>query len=183
MQLGEMQFANNYKYQNVSEIFRQTWNGYYINKINKNGRTFLFYACESGNKNLVKYLIELGADINKENENGKITFFMLIELGIDINKENNKCMISLFNAYENENIKNFMKYLIELGTHINNDDNNDNNNDKYRSGNNDDDENKYKDNNEDDNDHYNKFKSNDNDKQPTKKLKYYKIINIMRREV
>jgi len=29
-------------------------------------------------------------------------------------------MISLFNAYENENIKNFMKYLIELGTHINN---------------------------------------------------------------
>ena len=56
-------------------------------------------ACNNGNKNLIK---------------------QLIELGIDINKENNKCMISLFNAYENENIKNFMKYLIELGTHINN---------------------------------------------------------------
>ena len=52
-----------------------------INKINKNGRTFLFYACESGNKNLVKYLIELGADINKENENGKITFFMACNNG------------------------------------------------------------------------------------------------------
>ncbi|ORX65883.1 ankyrin, partial [Anaeromyces robustus] len=42
-----------------------------INKENEDGKTPLFWACESGNEDLVKYLIDLGADINKENEKGE----------------------------------------------------------------------------------------------------------------
>jgi ankyrin repeat protein len=39
-----------------------------INKENIYGETPLFYACRSGNKDIVKYLVENGADINKEND-------------------------------------------------------------------------------------------------------------------
>ncbi|ORX85834.1 ankyrin, partial [Anaeromyces robustus] len=54
----------------------------------------------SGNEDLVKYLIEHGADINKENRGGETPLFLacrsgnknlvkyLIDLGADINKEN-----------------------------------------------------------------------------------------------
>jgi len=35
-----------------------------INKENNRGGTPLFDACLSGNLNLIKYLVELGADIN-----------------------------------------------------------------------------------------------------------------------
>ena len=47
-----------------SRIFNR--NGLDINHENKNGKSLLFNACFSGNKYLVEYLVELGADINKE---------------------------------------------------------------------------------------------------------------------
>ena len=37
-----------------------------INKEGWKGKTPLFYACRSGNNDLVKYLVEHGADINKK---------------------------------------------------------------------------------------------------------------------
>ena len=59
----------------------------------------MFYACKNGNEDLVKYLINHGADINKVNEAGETPLFnacsgkngnlvkYLIEQGVDINKE------------------------------------------------------------------------------------------------
>jgi len=55
-------------------------------------KTPLFNICESGNENLVKYLIEQGADINKEDVNGKTPLFYVCSSG-------------------NENL---VKYLMEL---------------------------------------------------------------------
>jgi len=54
-------------------------------------------ACNRGNEVLVKYLVELGSNINKECWNHEI---------------------SLFSAYNSGN-KAIVKYLIELGSDIN----------------------------------------------------------------
>jgi len=43
--------------------------------IYKNGETILFYECRRRNKDLIEYLVENGADINKENEFGEIPLF------------------------------------------------------------------------------------------------------------
>jgi len=37
----------------------------------------LFISCESGNKNLVKYLVEHGEDVNKENKSGKTLHYLM----------------------------------------------------------------------------------------------------------
>jgi len=42
-------------------------NGADINKKTKNGTTPLSFACYSGNKDLIEYLLENGADINQGN--------------------------------------------------------------------------------------------------------------------
>ena len=46
-----------------------------------NGNTPLFTAIESGNKNLVEYLVEHRVDINKENNKGKTPLLMAIRRG------------------------------------------------------------------------------------------------------
>jgi len=68
---------------------------------------------KSGNKNLVKYLVEHGADINKEYEYGTTVLFnacrsrnkdlveYFVENGTDINKENRNGETVLWIAYEN----------------------------------------------------------------------------------
>ena len=43
-----------------------------INRVYASGKTPLFYVCKNGNSNLVHYLIEKGADINKEDNYGNI---------------------------------------------------------------------------------------------------------------
>jgi len=67
-------------------------------KIKRIGETELFRACESGNKDLVEYLVKHRVDINKENWNGETVLFracesgnkdlvkFLVEYGADINK-------------------------------------------------------------------------------------------------
>eukprot|EP00833_Pecoramyces_ruminatium_P001633 jgi/Orpsp1_1/1175665/evm.model.c7180000054754.1 len=75
-----------------------------------------------GNENLVKYLVEHGADINKENKDGKTPLFdafkYLVELGADINKKNKDGYTPLFDACKNGN-ENLVKYLVEHGADIN----------------------------------------------------------------
>ena len=65
-----------------------------------NGETPLFEVCESKNKDFVEYLVEFGADINKENKYDQTPLFnacksgnkdlveYLVEYGANIKKEN-----------------------------------------------------------------------------------------------
>jgi ankyrin repeat protein len=57
----------------------------------------LFMACKGGNENLVKYLVELGADVNKENKFNETPLYCACRKG-------------------NEKI---VKYLIEHGANVN----------------------------------------------------------------
>jgi Ankyrin repeat. len=41
------------------------------NKTNKNGETLLYRACECKRSEIVKFLLDKGADVNKENNNKK----------------------------------------------------------------------------------------------------------------
>lgn len=99
----------------------------------------LHYACEKDYIKIVKYLVEHGADVNKENPQTGITpLFMtrgtplmvacksgnetivkyLVEHGVDVNKENRYGRTPLLVAcfYGNESI---VKYLIEKGANVN----------------------------------------------------------------
>ncbi len=71
----------------------------YFKYDNKYNKLFLFNSCKSGNKSLVKYLVEHGADVNKINKynetplyiaysSGKILIInYLNEHGANINKK------------------------------------------------------------------------------------------------
>jgi len=48
---------------------------------NEDDESLLFNACESGNKDLVKYLLENGADINKDDILGETVLFDACESG------------------------------------------------------------------------------------------------------
>jgi len=92
----------------------------------------LFMACKGGNENLVKYLVELGADVNKENkfnetplygaceeEEGKEKIVKyLVEHGINIKIVNMNGYSPLFMTCKSGN-KSLVKYLVELGADIN----------------------------------------------------------------
>ncbi|KAG4090550.1 ankyrin [Neocallimastix lanati (nom. inval.)] len=93
-----------------------------INKVNyKYGERPLFYACESGNKNLIKFLLEYGADINKENVYGQIPLSKACKSGNkdlqNINKEDKIGETPLFYACERKN-KDLVVYLVENGADI-----------------------------------------------------------------
>jgi len=99
----------------------------------RDDETLLFIACKNRNLILVKYLIELGLDINKENDYGETPFFnacesrnlelvkYLIKCGIDISKSNYTLKTPLFYACESENVD-IVKYLIKFGANINQED-------------------------------------------------------------
>jgi len=74
-----------------------------INESRQNWRdvtTLLFCACINGNETIVKYLVQKGVDVNKENGRGETPLFLacekgneqivkyLVEHGANINKEN-----------------------------------------------------------------------------------------------
>jgi len=94
----------------------------------KDNRIALAWACESGNFHLVKYLIQLGPDINNENNFGVTHLFnacnsgnlvkYLVEQGLDINKESSDGWTSIFNAFINGHTK-IVKYLVEHGAKLN----------------------------------------------------------------
>ena len=50
-----------------------------IKQKNKDGRTPLFNACSSGNKDLIEYLVEHKAEINNENKNGETPLFYALK--------------------------------------------------------------------------------------------------------
>ncbi|KAG4083869.1 ankyrin [Neocallimastix lanati (nom. inval.)] len=99
----------------------------YLNKACENGNETMV---KSGNENIVKYLVEHEADINKETDNGQTPLFdacrkenenivkYLVEHGADINKETNNGKTPLFYACRKEN-ENIVKYLVEHEADIN----------------------------------------------------------------
>ena len=72
-----------------------------------NGQTPLFISCEKGNEAIVKYLVEKGIYVNKENNWGQTPLFIsykngnkaiakyLIKNGAEINKKRNNKKIRL----------------------------------------------------------------------------------------
>jgi len=85
-------------------------------------------ACQYCSVNIVKYLVEHGADVNKENKDGDTPLIIawqdeeivkyLIEHGADINIENEYGNTPLIEAYERNN-QNIIKYLIKHGADVN----------------------------------------------------------------
>jgi len=82
----------------------------------------------SGNGNLVKYIVELGVDINKEINKGETALFyvctsgnekMIREIGVDINKETTDGKNALFYACWCGNKKKTIKCLVENGADLN----------------------------------------------------------------
>jgi len=99
------------------------------------GDTALGYACKYGHLEIVKFLVEKGADINQKNDFGKTPLMyasarghleiveLLLKNKADINKKNSKDMTALMYASLHEYPK-IVKLLIEKGASINNKDNN-----------------------------------------------------------
>ncbi|KAL6597975.1 ankyrin repeat-containing domain protein [Neocallimastix sp. 'constans'] len=97
---------------------------------NDNDNKYLFSACKNGNENIVKYLVELGANISKEDVNGATPLFYacengnenlvkyLVEHGADIYKEDENGETSLFYTCQNGN-ENLVKYLVEHEANVN----------------------------------------------------------------
>jgi len=91
---------------------------------------YLFNSCDNGNENSIRYFVERGADINKENINGLTPYHFscenenenivryLVKHGADINKENEYGFTPIHYACRNGN-KNLFRYLVEYGVDIN----------------------------------------------------------------
>jgi len=79
-----------------------------ISKESKEGETPLSYACKNGNETVVKYLIELGANIHKEYKHKRANFH-----------EEDKSGGTLLHMVCDRGYLNLVKYLIEQGADIN----------------------------------------------------------------
>jgi len=102
----------------------------WINKINKDGRTPLFIACQEGHIAIVKYLVDHGANLNREDYDGWTPLYFackkeyiiivkyLVDHGANINKENSKDGNPLSIACQVGNMT-IVKYLVEHGANIN----------------------------------------------------------------
>jgi len=92
--------------------------------------TPLTFACKNNNENIVRWLIENGADVNKENKDGNTSLIeacyygndniikLLIENGADVNKENKYNNTPLIKACE-KGYENIVRLLIENGADVN----------------------------------------------------------------
>jgi len=93
----------------------------------KNKNDYLIDVCQYGNKIIIQYLMEHGADINFKNiygdtplmvacknNNNKMLIEYLVEHEADINKGNNNGATPLFTSCFNGH-ENMVKYLVEHG--------------------------------------------------------------------
>ena len=90
-------------------------------------------GCKSGNEKIVKYLVEHGADVNKEDKDGKTPLFgacweghenivkYLVEHRANVNEEDEDGRTPLFEACRKGN-ENIVKYLVEHGADVNKED-------------------------------------------------------------
>jgi len=94
----------------------------------QNGNTLLMYAIKKGHSEIVKLLLDHGANIEAKNEEGNTTLGfaasmykddpqiikMLLDYGADINARNNEGATPLINAVKNHNFKSAI-FLIDKG--------------------------------------------------------------------
>jgi len=118
--------ADKEDYENIKSLLKQ---GADINRRNFQGFLPFMIACEQGKINMVKFLFENGAKINKVNnrrvplmlacqkENIKLIKFLL-DNGADINLVEQYGFMALVYACERENLT-MIKLLIERGININ----------------------------------------------------------------
>jgi len=101
-------------------------------EINKNSSIYLIKSCKNGNESLVKYLVELGVDINGDStfgsaifnacENGnEVVVKYLVKHGADVNKRYKKKFFFLTPLTEacRKGHETLAKYLIEHGADVN----------------------------------------------------------------
>ncbi|OUM63582.1 hypothetical protein PIROE2DRAFT_28813, partial [Piromyces sp. E2] len=100
--------------------------------------TPLSVACDQGYENIVKYLVEQGADVNKSNGNDQmisLVSYSNFDEYVNIMNTSTKHSVNvnqiysynnspLFAACENEN-ENILKYLLEQGANVNESNKND----------------------------------------------------------
>jgi len=126
-----------YQYKNKTSTSVTNLNGIISNKQYrissnysiKNFQDYFVSVCEYGKVNVVKYLNDYGADVNKKSSNNMTPLYcacekgnekvvkFLIEHGADVNKENKYNETPLYCACRNGNEK-IVKYLIDRGADI-----------------------------------------------------------------
>lgn len=121
---------------NIIELKKNIEDGVDIDVLGEYASTPLHYACREGNFEIVKFLIEEGANVNLKNNYSTIypifdaigsinnqkkylsIIKLLIENGADINKVDSFGNTLLYHAIEKENIE-LIKLLIQLGCDVN----------------------------------------------------------------
>ena len=105
---------------NLSDVINAIKNGANINGQDKNGNTPLDKASQNGHFEIVRFLVENGADIHKRDvlypaayKGDENIVKYLVEHGADVSKSN-----ALYAAVSNDH-ENVVKYLIEHGADIN----------------------------------------------------------------
>lgn len=121
---------DNIKYLVENKYFVEKGIDMNINKVDENGSTKLHNAVKNGKMDIVKFLVENGANINYMDRNKETPLSIaisyrkmdiigyLIENGADINAKNNVGNTLLHNTIMNYDID-IMKYLVEKGADIN----------------------------------------------------------------
>jgi len=121
---------------NIQALKNDIKEGLDIDSLGEYASTPLHYACREGNIEIIKLLIENGADVNLKNHystlypifdaitamNNQKKYFLIIQLlienGADIKKVDSFGNTLLYYAIEQENIP-LIKFLIQLGCDIN----------------------------------------------------------------
>ncbi|MEJ7847412.1 MAG: ankyrin repeat domain-containing protein [Pyrinomonadaceae bacterium] len=105
--------------------------GFDVNKKDNDHRTALHVAVEHGNMEIVRFLLENGANVNiktkekltpiwmiDDEETGTEIFQLLIEKGADVNVQNDQKETLLMLASENESVE-AVKFLLQAGANLN----------------------------------------------------------------
>jgi len=124
-----LNIASKYEHNDIVKYLNEFIRREEIKKFNS-----IFNACQEGNINEVKRLVEQGTNINKQNDNGVTPLLIacqnghetiakyLVEHGADMDKEDINGVTPLFVACKN-GYEAIVKYLVENGVDINKGDN------------------------------------------------------------
>ena len=115
----------------MAQVKRLFEKGVDINQLDDDGWTPLIMASRYGSQEVVKFLLDVGADFNFQNEDGNNTALMfasifgyvdivrmLVNIGVDINAQNINGNTAIDNAVDREN-EEIVEMLIGAGANVN----------------------------------------------------------------